>query len=153
MSKPSALDILIQMSKELLDNSSIQLASARRSEDQARTFLDTLRNYRDEYIKEMQRLMQNGMDAMTVGYYRDFLRSLDSAISQATQTIEREVKTVEKTQDEWRENHGKHSSFNALKQKRTNQESQINQRKEQRESDAMASRSRHLRSGFSTSFG
>lgn len=139
MSDTSALDTLVELTKEVLDNAALRLAKSRRSEQQAREYLSTLQNYRQEYAKELQKLMRRGIDSMTRGNYRSFLNSLDQAIEQANRSVTEQETNVNLNQTHWKDQYIKLNSFETLIGRRQQSAKLAASRVEQRQADEMSS--------------
>lgn len=139
MSDTSALDTLVELTKEVLDNAALRLAKSRRSEQQAREYLSTLQNYRQEYAKELQKLMRKGIDSMTRGNYRSFLNSLDQAIEQANRSVKEQETNVNLNQTNWKDQYIKLNSFETLISRRQQTAKLAASRVEQRQADEMSS--------------
>ncbi|WP_408601858.1 flagellar export protein FliJ [Pseudomonas sp. PLMAX] len=138
MSDTSALDTLVELTKEVLDNAALRLAKSRRSEQQAREYLSTLQNYRQEYARELQKLMRKGIDSMTRGNYRSFLNSLDQAIEQANRSVNEQVTNVDLNQTHWKDQYIKLNSFETLIGRRQQTAKLAASRVEQRQADEMS---------------
>lgn len=139
MSDTTALDTLVELTKEVLDNAALRLAKSRRSEQQAREYLTTLQNYRQEYAKELQKLMRKGIDSMTRGNYRSFLNSLDQAIEQANRSVKEQETNVNLNQTNWKDQYIKLNSFETLISRRQQSAKLAASRVEQRQADEMSS--------------
>lgn len=146
MSNTSTLDTLVQMTRELLDEASIRLANSRKSAKQAKDFLDTLLSYRSDYISEMQRLMRDGMSAMTLGHYRSFVGSLDHAIVQANTTLKGIEQSVSDNQANWIDQHQKVNAYETLIDRRAKTLRTKESRQEQRQTDEISAQLRVRRS-------
>lgn len=146
MSSTSTLDTLVSMTRELLDEASVRLANSRKSAKQAKDFLDTLLSYRSDYITEMQRLMSDGMSAMTLGHYRSFVGSLDKAISQAGTTLQGLEKSVNDNQANWIDQHQKVNAYETLIDRRAKTLRTKESRQEQRQTDEISAQLRVRRS-------
>jgi flagellar protein FliJ len=142
MSNTRALDTLVEMTRELLNEAGIQLANSRKSAQQALEFLETLNQYRADYSREMQRLMREGIDSMTLGNYRAFVGSLDKAISQAHVTVKEQEQAVSNHQANWQDQHLKINSYETLIERRHASERIRQSRIEQRQTDEISSQMR-----------
>lgn len=138
MSDTKALDTLVELTKEVLDNAAVRLAKSRRSEQQAREFLSTLQNYRQEYARELQKLMRKGVDSMTRGNYRSFLNSLDQAIEQAHRSVKEQETNVNLNQTHWKDQYIKLNSYETLINRRQESAKLAASRVEQRQADEMS---------------
>lgn len=146
MSSTSALDTLVEMTRELLDEASVRLANSRKSAKQAKDFMDTLLSYRSDYTGEMQRLMRDGMSAMTLSHYRSFVGSLDNAIQQASTTLKGLEKSVDANQANWIDQHQKVNAYETLIDRRVKTQKVKESRQEQRQTDEISAQLRVRRS-------
>lgn len=141
-SNTKALDVLVEMTQKVLQEAGTKLAESRRSEMQAREFLETLLQYRNDYTHEMQRLLMEGMRATTLVNYRAFLGSIDNAISQATLAVKDHERSVDRHKSAWQEQHKRVNSFETLIERRNKANLVIESRAEQRQSDEFSAQSR-----------
>jgi flagellar FliJ protein len=140
MASTSALDTLIELGQKALDDAGSRLADSRQTEQQAQQFLQTLTQYHLDYRREMQRLMQSGMDALTMTNYRAFLGSLDNAIAQAKESVEASSRTVDLNQENWRNQHHKLNAYETLNSRRAQAENIKQGRAEQQLNDEFSAR-------------
>ncbi|MBI6882545.1 flagellar export protein FliJ [Pseudomonas putida] len=152
MSNTSALDKLVELTQDLLNKASVDLANSRKSEKQAKDFLQALLGYRADYTMEMQRLMLEGMSAMTLNHYRAFVNSLDSAIQQANATLKSLEQAVQNNQDDWMDKYQKVNAYETLIDRRLKSVQIKESRREQRQTDEISSqlRLRQARNAFSS---
>jgi len=147
----SALDTLIDLTKDALDEAGRTLASNRRSQQQAQAQAQTLSQYRHEYGQRLQQAMQAGIDPASLQNYRAFLASLDQAIERATQTLAAQQRKVDNSQQLWQEQRRKLNSYDTLVERRAQTAQVIQQRVEQRHSDEISARLSRGANAFSTS--
>lgn len=148
MSRSSALDTLIGLTREAVDNAGRQLAGARRSQQQAQAQLDTLRHYRQEYSLGLQRAMQEGMEPASLLNYQAFLRTLDDAIERACQSLGEQQRQVGQRQQHWLEQQRKLNSYNTLVERRAQAEQLRDSRTQQRITDELSAQLRLLGNAF-----
>ena len=152
MSRTSALDTLIGLAREAVENAGRNLAGARRSQQQIQTQLDTLRHYRQEYSLRLQQSMQQGMDPASLINYQAFLGSLDDAIVRAGQSLHEQERQVGQRQQQWLEQQRKLNSYNTLVDRRNQAEQLRDNRQQQRVTDELSAQLR-LRGNLFTSSG
>lgn len=152
MSRTSALDTLIGLAREAVENAGRNLAGARRSQQQIQTQLDTLRHYRQEYSLRLQQSMQQGMDPASLINYQAFLGSLDDAIVRAGQSLHEQERQVGQRQQQWLEQQRKLNSYNTLVDRRNQAEQLRDSRHQQRVTDELSAQLR-LRGNLFTSSG
>ena len=152
MSRTSALDTLIGLAREAVENAGRNLAGARRSQQQIQAQLDTLRHYRQEYSLRLQQSMQQGMDPASLINYQAFLGSLDDAIVRAGQSLHEQERQVGQRQQQWLEQQRKLNSYNTLVDRRNQAEQLRDNRQQQRVTDELSAQLR-LRGNLFTSSG
>jgi len=142
MSRSSALDTLIELTREAVDNAGRHLAGARRSQQQAQAQLDTLQHYRQEYSHGLQQAMQQGMEPASLLNYQAFLGSLDDAIARAGQSLRAQAQQVGQRQQHWLEQQRKLNSYDTLVNRRVQAEQLRDSRRDQRLTDELSAQLR-----------
>lgn len=151
MSRTSALDTLIGLTREAVENAGRHLAGARRSQQQAQTQLDTLQHYRQEYSRGLQQAMQQGMEPASLLNYQAFLSSLDDAIARAGQSLREQVQQVGQRQQHWLEQQRKLNSYDTLVNRRVQAEQLRDSRNDQRLTDELSAQLRLRGNAFTPS--
>ncbi|HYQ39810.1 MAG TPA: flagellar export protein FliJ [Pseudomonas sp.] len=151
MSRSSALDTLIDLTREAVDTAGRNLAGARRTQQQVQSQQDTLNHYRHEYCVGLQKAMQEGMDPASLLNYQAFLRSLDDAIARAGQTLREQIEQVGQRQQQWLEQKRKLNSYNTLVERRLQTEQLRENRSQQRLTDELSAQLRLRSNAFDTS--
>ena len=153
MSRTSALDTLIELTREAVDNAGRNLAGARRNQQQAQAQLDTLQHYRQEYSLRLQQAMQEGMEPASLLNYHAFLRSLDDAIDRARQSLGEQARQVGQHQQHWLEQQRKLNSYDTLVNRRVQAEQLRDSRSDQRLTDELSAQLRLRGNAFTASSG
>ncbi|EPC04530.1 hypothetical protein L861_04195 [Litchfieldella anticariensis FP35 = DSM 16096] len=135
MTHQQPLDTLIDLARKARDNAGQTLASERQNQQQVETQLEALGRYRLEYAQRLQEAMFSGIDPATMHNYRAFLHSLDAALERARQALDEQQRRVENSQQHWRQQQRKLSSFDTLATRRTEQASRKENRREMRHND------------------
>lgn len=138
MSRGTPLETLIELSRKSRDSAGKTLAEERRQGQHSERQLDTLRQYREDYASRMQSALQGGVDAATLSNFRAFLHSLDAAIARARQALEQQEKRVANSQEHWRREQRRLSSYGTLAERRAQGERIAEQRRESRQHDELA---------------
>ncbi|MFC0709064.1 flagellar export protein FliJ [Azorhizophilus paspali] len=149
MSTTSALDTLIDLTREALEVAGRTLADQRRTQRQAQEQMNTLEHYRQEYRQRLQQTMQQGIAPASLHNYRAFLGSLDDAIQRAVQTLDAQRRQVDHSQRHWQEQRRKLNSYDTLVERRARLSRLREHRDEQRSSDEIGAQLR-LRQGASS---
>ncbi|CAD5379330.1 Flagellar protein fliJ [Pseudomonas sp. OF001] len=153
MSRSSALDTLIELTREAVDNAGRQLAGARRSQQQAQGQLDTLQHYRQEYARGLQQAMQEGMEPASLLNYQAFLGTLDNAIDRARLSLNEQQRQVSQRQQQWLEQQRKLNSYHTLVDRRAQAEQLRDSRSQQRITDELSAQLRLRGSAFTSTSG
>jgi len=131
------LDLLIDQSRRARDSAGRLLADERRGQEQTAAQLETLQRYRREYCQQLQEAMGRGISAAALDDYNRFIRSLDSAIARARETLDQQEERVSASREHWRQRQRQLSSFDTLAARRAESERQQGERRERRQSDEM----------------
>lgn len=153
MSRTSALDTLIELTREAVDNAGRNLAGARRNQQQAQAQLDTLLHYRQEYAHGLQQAMMEGMQPASLLNYQAFLRSLDEAVERARQSLGEQARQVGQHQQQWLEQQRKLNSFHTLTERRAQAAQLHDSRSQQRLTDELSAQLRLRGNAFTSSSG
>lgn len=149
MSGSTALDTLTDLAKEARDKAGQLLATERTNEQQILAHQEMLVNYREEYAVQLQKLMLDGVDPVTLYNYRQFLMSLDESIKKASQALQQQNNLVDKSKQNWQQKQRKLTSFTTLNDRRLAAARQSAARKEQLQTDEFAN-NQHIRGGHLT---
>ena len=149
MSSSTALDTLTDLAKEARDKAGQLLATERTNEQQILAHQEMLVNYREEYAVQLQQLMLDGVDPVTLYNYRQFLMSLDESIKKASQALQQQNNLVDKSKQNWQQQQRKLTSFTTLNDRRLAAARQSAARKEQLQTDEFAN-NQHIRGGHLT---
>lgn len=137
--KSNSLAILCELAEEARNKAAQLLAGERRTQAQLQTQLETLGDYRAEYVLRLNQCMDEGIDAVTLQDYWRFLDSLDRAMENALQNLEIQAQRVTSRQQDWQAGQRRLSSFNTLVDRRAAQAQRVEARKEMRQQDEIAS--------------
>lgn len=135
MSAASSLDTLIDLARRSRDDAGQALARERGQSRHTASQLETLRDYRQEYTRQLQTLLHSGTDATTLNNYQRFLNSLDAAIEQAQRTLSQQEQRVASSREQWQQQQRQLSSYDTLASRRNEQQRRREQRRELRLND------------------
>lgn len=139
MKPNNSLAILCELAEEARNKAAQLLAGERQSQAQLQSQLNTLCEYRVEYMARLNECMDQGIDAVALQDYWRFLDSLDRAIENAKQSLQVQAKRVTSRQEDWQVEQRRLMSFNTLASRRSAQIQKAEQRKEMRQQDEIAS--------------
>lgn len=131
----SQLEMLTDLAQRARDEAGQTLAQERQSAQQTDARIQALSRYRTEYSERFQTAMREGIDPASMYNYQRFLASLDAALERARQALEEQHKRVEKSQENWRQQQRKVSSYDTLTERRLREEQKQQNRQEQKSND------------------
>ena len=140
MAKTSTLDMLIDLAKNDTDEAArklAQMANARRDAEQQ---LEALHSYRLDYAQRLQQASQTGLTASNYHNFRQFIATLDEAISQQNKILEQLDARLSKGREAWQAEKRRLSSFETLQTRQLRQQAVFESRREQRFYDEISAR-------------
>jgi len=143
----SVLKMLQEISAKEVDMATEALAKAMKLASEAKTKQDLLLEYRQDYVKNLNRILEAGMGAEAYQNFQNFFGKLDQAISGQQEVVEMANRQVKVHRQLWQESQRKKLSYDVLLQRSDNRENKIEQKKDQKMTDEFAMRiSRHKHS-------
>ncbi|MDP3088723.1 MAG: flagellar export protein FliJ [Methylotenera sp.] len=143
----SVLKMLQEISAKEVDMATEALAKAMKLASEAKTKQDLLLEYRQDYVKNLNRILEAGMGAEAYQNFQNFFGKLDQAISGQQEVVEMANRQVKVHRQLWQESQRKKLSYDVLLQRSDKRENKIEQKKDQKMTDEFAMRiSRHKHS-------
>ena len=143
----SVLKMLQEISAKEVDMATEALAKAMKLASEAKTKQDLLLEYRQDYVKNLNRILEAGMGAEAYQNFQNFFGKLDQAISGQQEVVEMANRQVKVHRQLWQESQRKKLSYDVLLQRSDKREHKIEQKKDQKMMDEFAMRiSRHKHS-------
>lgn len=139
MSKTPALNVLIDVANEAVDDAAKSMQKAAADRDKAQAQLEMLHNYRLDYAQRLQASAQGGVTASNYLNFRRFLATLDDAISQQNNMVAQSETRLEAGRQQWVAEKRRLSAYEALSSRQRQQVALREARREQRASDELAS--------------
>lgn len=136
----NALTYLVEQAEKSRNSAGIVLAKSRIAEQQIDQQVVTLREYRKEYYLRMCKAMSRGAALQLVRDYQQFLASLDEAIMNAEGYLAKQQEKVAISMDDMNKRQRELSSMGTLAKRRQASEQQAQEKIENKEQDAMATR-------------
>lgn len=140
MTRKSPLDTLTELSRKARDQAAVVLAQDRHKQRQVEQQLDVLRNYRQDYARQLQAMLSSGISTAQLANYQRFLAQLDETIAQAGASIEQQSRRVEVSRRNWQREQRQLTSFDALASRRAAQVLHQALRREQKLTDEFGNR-------------
>jgi flagellar FliJ protein len=140
MASQLPLDTLIGLARESADEAARVLGRLNNERKQAEQQLAVLRDYRQDYLVRLQKIMQTGMSAADCHNYQRFIGTLDDAISQQADALAALDARLVKSRLHWQQQQRKLNAFDTLAQREAHAERVVAERREQRANDEHSAR-------------
>jgi flagellar FliJ protein len=136
----STLKMLKEIAAKEVDLAAEALALAMKTVGEAQNKHDLLREYRQDYVKKLNKQMESGISAEEYQNFQNFFSKLDQAVIGQQEMVEF-AKRQEKVQRQlWQESQRKKLSYEVLSQRTTKRELKAEQKKDQKMMDEFAMR-------------
>lgn len=116
------------------------LAHAMKLAEEAQAKQDLLHEYRQDYVGNLNRMLETGIGAEAYQNFQNFLKKLDQAISGQQAVIESAKHQVKAQRVQWQESQRKKLSYEVLTQRSDKRELKVEQKKDQKMMDEFAMR-------------
>jgi flagellar protein FliJ len=140
MTKPFALQAVLDLMQNRADEATQKLARLISAEQDAKSKLDLLSQYREEYARRFQSTAQQGMSPLQWKNFQDFLNRLDDAIGQQQQVVANSRNNTAAGQAHWQEQRIRLKAIDTLSDRHRVTELALEVRREQKLSDEIAAR-------------
>ena len=135
MSKPSALETLLELAQTRTDDAAKRLGTLHTQGVHMEAKLQLLLQYRDDYCARFQILMRQGLTASGWRNYQEFLDKLDAAIVQQRGLLAAARQRVDDGRLDWQSARRTLKSYHTLAQRHIRTELLHLTRREQKETD------------------
>ncbi len=123
------------------------LAHAMKTAGEAQSKFDLLLEYRQDYVKNLNKILEAGMGAEAYQNFQNFFGKLDQAITGQQDVVESANQHVKVHRQLWQESQRKKLSYEVLLQRSGERELKVEKKKDQKMTDEFAMRiSRHRHS-------
>jgi flagellar FliJ protein len=143
----SVLKTLKEMAAKEVDLVTEALAHSMKVVEEAQNKQRLLREYQQDYLKNLNNLMETGVGAETYRNFQNFFTKLDQAVIGQQDVVEFAKQQVKVQRELWQESQRKKLSYEALSLRSDKRELKVEQKKDQKMMDEFAmriSRTRHL---------
>ncbi len=141
MSKPFALQTVLDLMQDRSDAATQRLARLIAAEQSEQGKHTLLQQYRDEYSARFRLAVQDGLEQPQWRNFQRFLDRLDEAIEQQALVVRRQEAQTAAGQAEWQQQQVKLKAFAALAARHRTNEARHAARQEQKIQDEHAARS------------
>lgn len=147
MQTNSSLPTLIDLARNHADDAAKALQQLSQERQNAQSQLNALHDYRLDYAQRLQQATEGGLSASNYHNFRQFIATLDQAISQQNKVVAQIDQKIEAGRQRWYAEKRRLSSYEALQSRQAKQQQAYENRKEQLASDeTSAALYRRLRS-------
>lgn len=140
MAKPFSLQTVLELMQIRADDATQNLARLIASERDAKSKLELLQQYRDEYALRFQQAAQNGISPREWHNYTDFLGRLDEAIDTQRKMVAQQALNTAAGQVHWHQQRTKLKAFDTLSERHFANENTRELKREQKTQDEFAAR-------------
>lgn len=140
MSQPFSLQPLLELMQERTDEATRRLGQLIAAEQNARSRLQMLEDYRAEYAGRLRDAISNGITRQVLANYQDFLARIDDAIRQQRQVVEQSGQNTARGQQDWKEKNTRLKAIDTLSERYVERERRAENRREQKMLDEFTTR-------------
>lgn len=140
MPRPFSLQTVLELMQTRADDATQNLARLIASERDAKSKLELLQQYRDEYAARFQQAAQSGISPREWHNYREFLGRLDEAIDVQRKTVAQQAKNTAAGQLHWQEQRKRLKAIDTLSDRHFAAENARELKREQKTQDEFAAR-------------
>lgn len=140
MAKPFNLQPLLDLMQERTDEATRQLGKLIAAEQSARSRLQLLEQYRDEYAQKMRDAIAAGITQMMLRNYQDFLARIEEAVEQQAQAVANSERNTAAGQEHWKHQNKRLKAIDTLAQRHDERERQRENKQEQKLLDEFTTR-------------
>lgn len=144
MSKRFPLEVVMELTRKQADEAAAALSTLRQKERAALQTLELLETCREDYHTRFAKTSQDGLRNEQWRNYHEFIGKLNAAITQQKEALNQCRLQVQAGLDHWQECRVKLKSFDVLLERHQRGETQLENRREQRDQDEQSS-SAHTR--------
>ena len=140
MAKPFALQTVLELMQARSDEATQNLARLIAREQDAKTKLEMLEQYRSEYAQRFQQAAQNGLAPHEWQNYQSFLGRLDEAIDAQHKAVRQQAQATLDGQRQWAEQRQKLKAIDTLSERHFSNETSLENKRIQKVQDEFAAR-------------
>ena len=140
MTKPFALQTVLDLMQIRADEATRDLARLISIEKDAKAKLEMLQQYRDEYAARFRESAQKGLTQREWHNFQQFLNRLDEAIDLQRKTVTTQTRNTAAGQSQWQQQRKKLKAFDTLSDRHFASENAREMKKEQKVQDEFAAR-------------
>lgn len=140
MSQPFSLQPLLELMQNRADEATRQLGQLIAAEQNARSRLQMLEQYRAEYADRLRDAIAQGMTRPVLANYQDFLARIDEAIGQQTAVVRQSESNTSHGQQHWKEQNTRLKAIDTLAVRHETRKRQLEEKRAQKILDEFSAR-------------
>jgi len=140
MSQPFTLQPLLELMQNRTDEATRKLGQLIAAEQNAKSRLQMLEQYRAEYADRLRDAIAQGMTRQVLANYQDFLGRIDEAIHQQTTVVQQTENNTLHGQQHWKEQNTRLKAIDTLSLRHDAKEKQREEKREQKLLDEFSAR-------------
>jgi len=140
MAQPFSLQPLLEIMQTRADEATRQLGQLIAAEQNQRSRLQMLEQYREEYAQRLRDATAQGVTRLILHNYQDFLARIDEAITQQRIVVGNSARNTRAGQDHWQAQNTRLKAIDTLSQRHDARERHRENRQEQKIQDEFSTR-------------
>lgn len=140
MAKPFSLQPLLEIMQTRTDEATRRLGQLIAEEQNAKSRLQLLEQYRGEYANRFSQAAAQGLSPMAWKNFQDFIGRIDEAITQQRQVVASSERNTAYGQEQWQQQHKKLKAIDTLSDRHDARERYREGKQEQKQLDEFSSR-------------
>lgn len=140
MSQPFTLQPLLELMRNRTDEATRKLGQLIAAEQNAKSRLQMLEQYRAEYADRLREAIALGTTRQVMANYQEFLARIDEAIGQQTTVVRQSEASTSRGQQHWKEQNTRLKAIDTLSLRHDAKEKQREEKQEQKLLDEFSSR-------------
>jgi len=140
MAQPFSLQPLLELMQTRTDEATRRLGQLIAAEQSAKSRLQMLEQYREEYAQRLRDAIAQGITQMVLRNYQDFLARIDDAISQQRSAVHASEKSTAAGQEHWKAQNKRLKAIDTLSVRHDSRERYRENKQEQKLLDEFSTR-------------
>ena len=140
MAQPFSLQPLLELMQTRTDEATRQLGQLIAAEQNQRSRLEMLEQYRDEYAQRLRDTIAQGVTRQILNNYQEFLGRIDEAIQQQRQAVRHSEQSTRQGQAHWQAQNKQLKAIDTLSQRHDARERYRENRQDQKLQDEFSAR-------------
>jgi flagellar FliJ protein len=140
MAQTFSLQPLLDLMQTRADEATRQLGQLISAENNEKSRLQMLEQYREEYAQRLREACAQGITQLALRNYQDFLARIDEAIGQQRLNVNASAKNTAAGQENWKNQNRRLKAIDTLSQRHDARERYLEQRSDQKLQDEFSTR-------------